>query len=1388
MLKNTFITEYPNAINKKIPNTNETDILSIKLTDVKAISPMVSTSFVSVVNPKDKDTCIEIANLNNARDMAKGGTVGTTMSMISEDGLAASMENNVMSGGNKIMMNKELKPLISKVGLTNGVWTYRHAQSDTPESLPWAKVVIGEDQNEDSQVDWQDAAILYREQIYTKNFESEDMANNMMYIAFNFASQANDPFLNSLENGKVLYNYTDGFGQMVLHKGYQAEGHDDDIPSYSNIGMRQGGEIDFNTLIDEGKKYNMNIGVHLNATEYHLDANELFYDNLTGSSTGRLAGGWDWIDDSYYVDQTKDVLSGELQERFKSLVEIAPGLDFFYIDVYTGNDYNAYKLLEYANDLQIKVGTEFSGPIEPGVSFVHWGPDLGYPNKGNASTLSRIVKNDQDIFVGHSLFKGQKIPGVTTWGDSKPDIQQGVTVFYNDVLPTKYMQHFGVMKVEEDIVTFDEKVTSARNNQGMVELRKDGNLISTWKDHGTTLDEGQRHTAESLSLIPWKWDTSNNDLLTADTGAKLYHWNPFGTESTWDLTEEFAGVTSLTMYELTQQGKVKVADIPVVNGTVTINAEKNTPYVLYKTGVTPLEDAHNWGEGSAVKDFAFNAETLDGTDAWTSEGTAKIETVVGNTSYLAPTGNLSRWNKYVKLENEASISQDMDLSLLEAGKDYTISLWTQVSDGQKATLEVMLDDEVISNYVTGQDKNHQSSFKYVNTDYQRLTVKFNVPENLSNASIKVSSENTTGTILIDDVKVWQHLTVDENLNSENDYIVYEDFENVSAGWGPLEYLGGSRQTHIASDQSNVNDNNPVVSKDSKEKGPVMTWVLDGENSLKINENGNNRGVKTNEDMVKLQANTEYKLSFIYTMHQNVQYNVQVKSRTTGDVVGDWNLVQKENNGKTDKTETDYETFDQLFTTGNADDYQVIIKTVSHNTSGNSTTRTLILDNFAIELHADFEELQNLIEELDSLDSSDYTVTSYKAFKKVLDDIKSTVNAESSAKEIVDAISALKEAKKSLAKLVGLKDLEAAIDRAQLLEEDDYSTVTWKALQDVLEQAEKIAGAQDDNEAISDITQKLTNALDELVNVSTLRDELIKAESLTNDNYTSETWNALQASILLSKEIIESAKSDDVVASQVAVLNNAIKALSVRGDMTALNNLVDSQSVQADQYTTSSYEAYLAILEEAKKMLSENDSSQIDIDAMVNTLTEAESNLVSLYYKFVDSSTGIIVEWVYGVLPLDPSIKVSMLAVNSKDYELMQEHYANKLEKMVGYDISVEDDGVVVQPNGKLKITMPIHDDISKDKLALYHVSDNGVEEIVSYIIDEDAVVFETDSLSSFILAEKKSDTSKDDDKTDGKIDVITGVSNNSMLFIAIAAIGLTLLLVLKKRRRQETSL
>ncbi len=1035
----------------------------------------------------------------------KNADVGVTMAMLSSKGLAISIENNVISGGSKINVIQEKKTFINEVTFYPGEWLYRHSLKgkDDAEAYPVFKVVVAEDVNEDNTVDWQDGAVAYRRHILVRPFAAEDMANNMMYIPFNFASQATDPFLNTLDQAKVLYNFTDGFGQMLLHKGYQDEGHDSGIPSYSQVGVRQGGVDDMKYLIQEGDKYNVKIGVHLNATEYHLDANELFYLNLTGATekgpyntpTGsvnmsgydRLAPGWDWVDTTFYVDQTKDVLSGELEKRFTDLVnktttDDGVALDFFYIDVYTGNDYNAHKLLEYANNLGIKIGTEFAGPLEPGSNFVHWGPDLGYPNKGNGSLVYRMVKNDQDIFVGNALFKGQKIAVVSTWGDSKPDMEQGVYVFFNEVLPTKYMQHHGVLRISEDEIQFEENVVSSRNHTtGQIELRKDGQIISTWEDTGTTTAENVRHTAEANSLIPWEWDNDSN-VLGLDNGAKLYHWTTTGNSSTWTLTNKFKEASAYDLYELTQAGRVKVATIPVTNGKLTISqAKKNTAYVLYPAGVNADEiipAAANWGEGSDVLDFAFNAEKLDDGAVWKTEnGNARIAVVEGRNVYSTSKENsLARWNRYLEINASGeTVYQDIQV---QPGIGYELEVWTETTAGRKSTLEVEVDGQVYSNYVTGLDGVHQSNFKYRNQYWQRVTISFDVPAGVTEAQVRLIAEPGDGVVLYDDVKMWKHI-VPEDYGRWEGYTAYEDFENVSQGFGIFEYIRGNLQSQLKQRAENE-----IVSPADNAQGPLFTWVLSGETSLKLAETGISRGIKTSESGLKLEPNTDYVMGFNYTMESDVVYDVSVVSRGSGTVlVSDvLEVFESQGDGETSKY-MEYE-----FTTDDLTDYQVVFKIKSKGTSSRTEIKAFILDDFfvressldittyPIEVKAS-ENGSIEVDKTEARENENVTVTGMPEEGYRLD--KVLVNGEEAEttfkmpadKAVVEGV---------FVELADKTALEEVMQEAQSKESADYTSESFAVLEDALKAAQEVLEDETvDQETVDQMVKRLQEAMNQL---------------------------------------------------------------------------------------------------------------------------------------------------------------------------------------------------------------------------------------------------------------------------------------------------------------------
>src|SRR5699024_2664469 len=148
---------------------------------------------------------------------------------------------------------------------SNTVYYNRDFMAEPSSNQPTVKVAIAEDLNDDDQVDWQDGAIAYRD-IMQDIKGAEDVNNNVgTRIAMNFGSQAQQPFLKTLDNVKKVSQATDGLGQAVLLKGYANEGHDSAHPDYGDVGERMGGIEDLNTLIDEGHDYNTEFDVHINA-------------------------------------------------------------------------------------------------------------------------------------------------------------------------------------------------------------------------------------------------------------------------------------------------------------------------------------------------------------------------------------------------------------------------------------------------------------------------------------------------------------------------------------------------------------------------------------------------------------------------------------------------------------------------------------------------------------------------------------------------------------------------------------------------------------------------------------------------------------------------------------------------------------------------------------------------------------------------------------------------------------------------------------------------------------------------------------------------------------------------------------------------------------------
>lgn len=162
-------------------------------------------------------------------------------------------------------------------------------------------------------------------------------------------------------------------------------------------------------------------------------------------------------------------------------------------------------------------------------------------------------------------------------------------------------------------------------------------------------------------------------------------------------------------------------------------------------------------------------------------------------------------------------------------------------------------------------------------------------------------------------------------------------------------------------------------------------------------------------------------------------------------------------------------------------------------------------------------------------------------------------------------------------------------------------------------------------------------------------------------------------------------------------------------------------------------------------------------------------------KIEETTTKIKLEADTTVIPANTVLSTKEVK-EEKILNTVKESLKDTSIKYMVYDINLLSNGVKIQPNGKVKISITIPTDYDKTKLAVYRVSDNGDKTEYTVTVNGDVATFETDHFSTYVLAEKeikqntnnKTDKKKDDTPKTGTIDVVGYLS----IVTVISALGI----------------
>ncbi|VRC40929.1 endo-alpha-N-acetylgalactosaminidase [Streptococcus pneumoniae] len=1015
---------------------------------------------------------------NPMKDLAKGYMYG----FVSTDKLAAGVwsnsQNSYGGGSNdwtRLTAYKETVGNANYVGIHSSEWQWEKAYKgivfpEYTKELPSAKVVITEDANADKKVDWQDGAIAYRS-IMNNPQGWEKVKDITAYrIAMNFGSQAQNPFLMTLDGIKKINLHTDGLGQGVLLKGYGSEGHDSGHLNYADIGKRIGGVEDFKTLIEKAKKYGAHLGIHVNASETYPESKYFNEKILRKNPDGSYSYGWNWLDQGINIDAAYDLAHGRLARWEDLKKKLGDGLDFIYVDVW-GNGQSGdngawatHVLAKEINKQGWRFAIEWGHGGEYDSTFHHWAADLtygGYTNKGINSAITRFIRNHQkDAWVGdyrsyggaanYPLLGGYSMKDFEGW-QGRSDYNGYVTnLFAHDVM-TKYFQHFTVSKWENGTpVTMTDngstykwtpemrvELVDADNNKVVV-TRKSNDVNSPQYRERTVTLNGRVIQDGSAYLTPWNWDANGKKLSTDKE--KMYYFNTQAGATTWTLPSDWAK-SKVYLYKLTDQGKTEEQELTVKDGKITLDLLANQPYVLYRSKQTNPE--MSWSEGMHIYDQGFNSGTLK---HWTISGDASKAEIVKSQGA----------NDMLRIQgNKEKVSLTQKLTGLKPNTKYAVYVGVDNRSNAKASITVNTGEKEVTtytnkslalNYVKAYAHNTRRDNATVDdTSYfQNMYAFFTTGSDVSNVTLTLSREAGDQATYFDEIRTFENnssMYGDKHDTGQGTF--KQDFENVAQGIFPF-VVGGvegveDNRTHLSE------KHDPYTQRGWN--GKKVNDVIEGNWSLKTNGLVSRRNLvyQTIPQNFRFEAGKTYRVTFEYEAGSDNTYAFVVgkgefQSGRRGTQASNLEMHELPNTW-TDSKKAKKATF--LVTGAETGDTWVGI----YSTGNASNTRGDSGGNANFRGYNDFM--------MDNLQIEEITLTGKMLTENALKNYLPTVAMTNYTKESMDALKeavfnlsqadddiSVEEARAEIAKIEALKN--ALVQKKTALVADDFASLTAPA--------------------------------------------------------------------------------------------------------------------------------------------------------------------------------------------------------------------------------------------------------------------------------------------------------------------------------------------------------
>lgn len=326
-----------------------------------------------------------------------------------------------------------------------------------------------------------------------------------------------------------------------------------------------------------------------------------------------------------------------------------------------------------------------------------------------------------------------------------------------------------------------------------------------------------------------------------------------------------------------------------------------------------------------------------------------------------------------------------------------------------------------------------------------------------------------------------------------------------------------------------------------------------------------------------------------------------------------------------------------------------------------------------------------------------------------------------------------------------QEIQAMTDSIKGLDELDYTSETWSALQAAAAKGIEILNNADAGyDKILVVHNELRNSIAGLTADKTNLSALIAQYKDKEEAYTKSSWSGFSGILehALLTESDSNADGRQITAARKA-LEGAAKQLVLRGDTTKLEAMTaEYEKLEAKEYTVKTWEAFKLQLRNAKEiLLNSDDKSQQDIDAAADALEKAfnalEKSKIIENNVIKDENTGVEIT---GSLHDNVYLEAGILTDAQKNEQLgliKDTEFLKKYQIELIYEIKLMQAGATYKPSDAITVRFKVPENLLDKKLHIFYLAPDGSVKEHKAKVRDGYVTFETSHNSLYAMGMEK---------------------------------------------------